>query len=170
MASELAPAAWRYWRRSRAPIRIARGVSGVCRELLETIPATGSNCKSRDYRRVCYPNGSTPRMWGNGSPSTHRPSRYQLPRTREHHHQLGQKQPQACYCRNDGDSSRQSCELRCDHRDYLLRQLHIRSADSTAIKSCAKAPAAWRCSPQSFRASVFVNNFAADRRPGSFSE
>src|SRR5262249_51208800 len=27
--------------------------------------------------------------------------------------------PQACYCRNDGDSSRQSCELRPDHRDYL---------------------------------------------------
>jgi len=48
----------------------------------------------------------------------------------------------ACYCRNDGDSSRQSCELRPDHRDYLLTQLHIRSADSTAVKSCAIALAA----------------------------
>jgi len=42
----------------------------VCKGLLETVPATGSNCKNRDYRRVCYPNGSTPRMWGIGNPST----------------------------------------------------------------------------------------------------
>jgi hypothetical protein len=56
--------------------------------------------------------------------------------------------PQACYCRNDGDSSRQSCELRCDHRDYLLTQLHIHSADSTAIKSCAIALATWRYWPR----------------------
>ena len=47
-----------------------RGVVSVCRVLPETAPATGSNCKSRDYRRVCYRNGSTPRMWGIGSPST----------------------------------------------------------------------------------------------------
>src|SRR5262249_31611078 len=52
---------------------IARDVSRVCKGLPEMVPATGSNCKSRDYRRVCYPNGSTPRMWGIGSPNTHCP-------------------------------------------------------------------------------------------------
>src|SRR5580700_3969847 len=51
-------------------------VVDVCRGLPATVPATGSNCKSRDYRRVCYPNGSTPRMWGIGSPSTRCPVRY----------------------------------------------------------------------------------------------
>jgi hypothetical protein len=63
-------AAWRCSRRSRALISIAGGVSGVCRGLPETVPATGSNCRNRDCRRGCYPNGSTPRMWGIGSPST----------------------------------------------------------------------------------------------------
>ena len=65
------------------------GVSGVCKELPETVPATGSNCKSRDYRRVCYPNGSTPRMWGIGSPSTRCLSRCLLLRTKGHRHRHG---------------------------------------------------------------------------------
>ena len=66
--AQTAPAAWRYSPRSVALVSIAGGASGVCKGLPEMVPATGSNYRSRDYRRVCYPNGNTPRKWGIGSP------------------------------------------------------------------------------------------------------
>jgi hypothetical protein len=82
-------AAWRCSPRSGALVSIARGVSGVCKGLPETFPATGSNCKSRDYQRVCCPSGSTPRMWGIGSPSTQCQCRYLSPRTKGHRQRHG---------------------------------------------------------------------------------
>jgi hypothetical protein len=75
--------------RSDAPFSIADVVCDICKGLLERVPATGSNCKSRDYRRVCCPNGSTRRMWGIGSPNTQCPYRCLSPRTKGHRQRHG---------------------------------------------------------------------------------
>jgi len=43
--------------------------------------------------------------------------------------------PQACYCRNDGDSSRQSCEFRRDHRDPSLTRRPISGIIAVGCRS-----------------------------------
>jgi len=87
--TELVRAAWRYWRRSRAPISIARGVSGVGKGLPEMVPATGSVCKSRDCPPKYCLCGSSLRTSDTGSPNTHHPDPPRSARTRVHHHKLG---------------------------------------------------------------------------------
>ncbi len=53
--------------RPAALVSIARGVSGGCKGLSETVRATGSHCKSRDQLGR---SDSTLRRSGIGSPST----------------------------------------------------------------------------------------------------
>ena len=75
------------WLRSGAFVSIARGVSGACRERLETDPATGSDCKSHDYRRSH--SGRILLPCGIGSPSTRCRPRWLLLHTKARHHKLG---------------------------------------------------------------------------------
>jgi hypothetical protein len=64
----------------------ARDAFDICRGLPETDPATGSNCKSPDYRRSR--SGGILLSCGIGSPSTRRLSRCLLLRTKGHHQKL----------------------------------------------------------------------------------
>jgi hypothetical protein len=87
MLVTLGLAAWRCSPRCGALVSIACGVSGVCRELPETVPAAGSNCKSRDYRRSR--SGRILLSCGIGNPSTRHLPRCLLLRTKGHRQKLG---------------------------------------------------------------------------------